>query len=675
MAEPFKRNKGTFVSDSSRFGEPLSTPKNNVPKNEYKRSIYKRFKNRKDNAYSFKEASYTSSDDQFIRHYQVDPSGSFENDKVAHRNTTTTAGDGGTFSFKYSKSGILKGKLKLSRGSERISADDVTGRIREDFEYAESFKDGYDAFVKPPDTDNIYTDIDDRFLAATNYFSRKSYRDYRRYRDIDRTSSKEIKQLKKDIKNDESLSAGTLRSRSGFGSPEVSESNILADKFDSAEAIHDTYFNKSKITFSDDKAVSSRFIDSKFQSKTANIEEKFEYQPEVKQDRYQFTDGYSNPDKETNAGRQPAGVSYEKVSSTDEGKKSNFVEQNKSSAQSREMTKRDDLEQKKAERKAAKKGKNKQVRKMAVTTAVSKAIETKKILSKDVVSSVTSDELTGDLLKDGNSGLTKVVTNAPVNAAKRLAAKAAKATVKITAQLAKGLVLSIIKILGIILSSLMTLLVPLIALLLPLVLGVVFIVYAVSSAIGGGTVDEGASGDLYEYSVGYDYTSYVSAPMDIMDIEETLQKALMGFPYVTSEQEDMLRYCLTVVGSPYSQSSHWDHTDNVYDCSELAYIAALSQGVEMIHDDLFSAAAECQFCDENGYSLEGTVYLRPGDFIFYGGRDNNRYKGIYHVSIYLGNIDGVDYMVEAYDESLGVIKSKLRTENIVTVARIFPYEP
>lgn len=661
----------SLCSYSSKFGEPLNTPKNNVPKNEYKRSIYKRFKNRKDNAYLFKEASYTSSDDQFIRHYQVDPSGSFENDKVAHRNTTTTAGDGGTFSFKYSKSGKLKGKLKLSRGSERISADDVTGRIREDFEYAESFKDGYDAFVKPPDADNIYTDIDDRFLAATNYFSRKSYRDYRRYRDIDRTSSKEIKQLKKDIKNDESLFAGTLRSRSGVGSSEVSESNIVADKFDSAEAIHDTYFTKSKITFSDDKAVSSRFIDSKFQSKTANIEEKFEYHPEVKQDRYQFTDGYSNPDKETNAGRQPAGVSYEKVSSTNEGKKSSFVEQNKSSAQSREMTKKDDLEQKKAERKAAKKGKNKQVRKMAVTTAVSKAIETKKILSKDVVSSVTSDELTGDLLKDGNSGLTKVVTNAPVNAAKRLATKAGKGLIKFTSQLAKAVVLSTIKALGIIFMSIITLLGPLLAFFMPVVVVGAGILYSVE----GDSTDDGATGDLYEYSVGYDYTSYVSAPMDIMNIEETLQKAIMGFPHVTSEQVDMLRYCLTVVGSPYSQSSHWDHTDNVYDCSELAYIAALSQGVEMIYDDLFSAAAECQFCDENGYSLEGTVYLRPGDFIFYGGRDNNRYKGIYHVSIYLGNIDGVDYMVEAYDESLGVIKSKLRTENIVTVARIFPYEP
>ena len=673
MAEPFKRNKGTFVSDSSKFGEPLNTPKNNVPKNEYKRSIYKRFKNRKDNAYSFKETSYTSSDDQFIRHYQVDPSGSFENDKVAHRNTTTTAGDGGTFSFKYSKSGKLNGKLKLSRGSERISADDVTGRIREDFEYAESFKDGYDAFVKTPDADNIYTDIDDRFLAVTNYFSRKSYRDYRRYRDIDKTTGKEIKQLKKEIKRDKKLLSGT--SKSGVGSSDASESKIVADKFDSAEVIHDTYFNKSKITFSDDKAVLSRFIDSKFQSKTANIEEKFEYKPEVKQDRYQFTDGYSNPDKETNAGRQPAGVSYEKVSSTDEGKKSSFVEQNKSSAQSREMTKRDNFEQKKAERKAAKKGKNKQVRKMAVTTAVSKAIETKKILSKDVVSSVTSDELTGDLLKDGNSGLTKVVTNAPVNAAKKLAAKAAKATVKITAQLAKIVATSVIRLFAFILGGLITIITPLLMFLAPFALVAYLLVSMVFGIFGDSSADEGATGDLYEYSVGYDYTSYVSAPMDIMDIEETLQKALMGFPYVTSEQEDMLRYCLTVVGSPYSQSSHWDHTDNVYDCSELAYIAALSQGVEMIYNDLFSAAAECQFCDENGYSLEGTVYLRPGDFIFYGGRDNNRYKGIYHVSIYLGNIDGVDYMVEAYDESLGVIKSKLRTENIVTVARIFPYEP
>lgn len=57
--------------------------------------------------------------------------------------------------------------------------------------------------------------------------------------------------------------------------------------------------------------------------------------------------------------------------------------------------------------------------------------------------------------------------------------------------------------------------------------------------------------------------------------------------------------------------------------------------------------------------------LKPGDLIYYGGRPNGRYMGIYHVAIYVGK----GKAVEAYNETYGVIYQNLRTENAVMVCR------
>ena len=45
--------------------------------------------------------------------------------------------------------------------------------------------------------------------------------------------------------------------------------------------------------------------------------------------------------------------------------------------------------------------------------------------------------------------------------------------------------------------------------------------------------------------------------------------------------------------------------------------------------------------------------------------------GVYHVAIYLGNIDGVDRMVEAYGTDRGVIVSDVRNQSsIVNISRV-----
>ena len=57
--------------------------------------------------------------------------------------------------------------------------------------------------------------------------------------------------------------------------------------------------------------------------------------------------------------------------------------------------------------------------------------------------------------------------------------------------------------------------------------------------------------------------------------------------------------------------------------------------------------------------------LLPGDLIFYGGKNNGRYLGIYHVAIYAGN----GMSVEAANTRTGVVYRNLPTDGIVYVAR------
>ena len=51
--------------------------------------------------------------------------------------------------------------------------------------------------------------------------------------------------------------------------------------------------------------------------------------------------------------------------------------------------------------------------------------------------------------------------------------------------------------------------------------------------------------------------------------------------------------------------------------------------------------------------------------VFYGGSDNGRYLGIYHVAIYVGN----GKAVEALNTEYGVVYQTLRTNNAIMVCR------
>lgn len=131
------------------------------------------------------------------------------------------------------------------------------------------------------------------------------------------------------------------------------------------------------------------------------------------------------------------------------------------------------------------------------------------------------------------------------------------------------------------------------------------------------------------------------------------------------------RYCLDAVGSTYSQEKRW--AEGYYDCSSLAYRAysetSDSSGFDFsdcYSSDLTTAAAEAQWIVSTGRTVS-VDDLRPGDWIFYGGADNGRYLGIYHVAIYLG--DGKQ--VAAIGDDEGIAEQNFSASNISLYGR--PY--
>ena len=131
----------------------------------------------------------------------------------------------------------------------------------------------------------------------------------------------------------------------------------------------------------------------------------------------------------------------------------------------------------------------------------------------------------------------------------------------------------------------------------------------------------------------------------------------------------MIRYALSKVGYPYSQA---DRTSgSAYDCSSLAYYCWRAAGVDISYGGEYppTAAAEASKLYSKGEVVNSTRLdikdMEPGDLIFYGGHDNGRFLGIYHVAVYVGNGE----VVEAFNEKHGVVYQTLRTKNIILVLR------
>ena len=135
------------------------------------------------------------------------------------------------------------------------------------------------------------------------------------------------------------------------------------------------------------------------------------------------------------------------------------------------------------------------------------------------------------------------------------------------------------------------------------------------------------------------------------------------------EQETVIRYALSKVGYPYSQTDR--SAGRAYDCSSLAYFSWQAAGVDLSYGEgiVPTAALEASRLYAKGKVVSSTIIseddLQPGDLIFYGGRDNGRFLGIYHVAVYVGNGE----VVEALNEKYGVVYQTLRTKNLILVLR------
>lgn len=127
-------------------------------------------------------------------------------------------------------------------------------------------------------------------------------------------------------------------------------------------------------------------------------------------------------------------------------------------------------------------------------------------------------------------------------------------------------------------------------------------------------------------------------------------------------EKQVCTFALTKVGYPYSQPLR--DSGNYYDCSSLAYYSWQSAGISIKYGGSNTAAAEAEYCAKNGKTVSEKD-MKPGDLIFYSFTNNGRYKNISHVGIYVGN----GKMVEAVDESHGVVYGNFYNKGLVMIGR------
>lgn len=280
------------------------------------------------------------------------------------------------------------------------------------------------------------------------------------------------------------------------------------------------------------------------------------------------------------------------------------------------------------QRKTSKKEYSKETKKAARIAAVSNFLRAKKITQNQLGN--MSGEVTGDLVKDG-AGFLQVITQSLMEVFK--------------AKL-KAAVISAI-------ASFASFLASIISAIAPYLVVIIAVIIVLTSFFGIFT-------DGVDVPPGDGYT-YASLAEE--EIDEIIENLYLLYPDMNYEQEILLEYALSKVGCEYNQDYHWSLTADIFDCSSLAYRSYLEVGIDISSQGIYSAAEECRNVVDTLHLVSGE--LMPGDLIFYGGSNNGRYMGVYHVAIYVG--DGK--MVEARGTSWGVVYCDVRTTNTVAYGR------
>ena len=273
----------------------------------------------------------------------------------------------------------------------------------------------------------------------------------------------------------------------------------------------------------------------------------------------------------------------------------------------------------------------KEKRQAARKTAVAKMLRAKGMVGNEL----GTEKVTGDAFQDGNSGAVRAITEI-LNPATYL----------------KSL---FVKIAGVIAPHMMVVL-----LYLSVFMILVSLIAGMFTSIN--TVTTTVTGFISKYSGRGSIIAEES--LDEEEIDEIVEDSS-----ATGRQKAVIRYALSKVGYPYSQA---DRTSgSAYDCSSLAYYCWMAAGVDISYGVGYppTAAAEASKLYSKGEVVNSTRLdikdMEPGDLIFYGGHDNGRFLGIYHVAVYVGNGE----VVEAFNEKHGVVYQTLRTKNIILVLR------
>ena len=320
-----------------------------------------------------------------------------------------------------------------------------------------------------------------------------------------------------------------------------------------------------------------------------------------------------------NAWKMSEDCGKEEIFSTNAWEKANFA----SKADASFHSKQEDLQRKEEK---IKKEKKKEQKRAASKTAVATMLQAKKELSNELV----NDKATGNAMKDGVRGLLKSAVDLlnPMRILKSLGAK-----------------------LGLLIAPYVAVFLSMASVLLIVIMLVFSVLQPLSNVTDG--IGNFLSGLRVENS----------ALRNTTLTQEEIEAILLASG-ADETQKQVLSFALSKVGYPYSQPRRTSGT--AFDCSSLAFYAWQHAGVDISFGGNYppTAASGAKMLNDAGKSLT-SMDLKPGDLVYYGGSDNGRYLGIYHVAIYVGN----GKSVEALNDTYGVVYQTLKTKNAVMVCR------
>lgn len=577
-------------------------------------------------------------------------------DKQALKKSETSAGGGATFTASYRRNGTLNTDIKLNTGRNRT---DSKGFVDKSLDFASKAE----RFVSMVPKDELLFDdaVDVAAISVLEHSASKHMGNRSRYKAIRKEAHRNAKNIQKEIDADESIQS----SLPGGDVEKAVNAEILRQDEEAKKSLSDNHtdtqeklFNESNLKFSDE---TERFSDPMEKRFTESVKytdslSDSENNPGKKEGSFAAEENVSRQVKtESDVNREFANKSAFEQENSESGAsgKNRSVDSyfnddtssgssgSGSGSSSRFMTKEERLEQEKSKEKSAKKSEKKEVCKAATRAAVAKLIEAHKNLKSEIGD--MSGQSSGDLLKDGTGGLLKTAVSTMKN---------------LTVSAVKGMIQLLLSLAGTLLSALAG---P-----LCIVLLIVFIVFGLISAIGG-LLDFNSDSGTKNVNVELEYDDDYEA--DVEDDVSTIMSELnANYPLMSYGQETAVWYALSKVGSAHDQTYHTEMSEDIFDSSSLAYRAYWYAGMDISYGGNYSAASEAEELMLRGRDVtDGT--LRPGDLLFYGGSDNGKFAGIFHVAIYVGNINGEDKMVEARNDDTGVVYCDMRMENLVVVAR------